>query len=181
MAKLIIEPWEHTHPRWGELETVVINEQQSEWFSAQYEWHRSSHVLVALEDDFICGFLRFTVQVIGVDADCEPVMLNGIPLLEGKVLAFAVIESYRRQGIGRALQTYALHYAAKLHCYQLRSHSSGKNVANHYLKLSMGFGIHPIIRDNDNKGAYFVMPLYRFWDEQQKDEKGAKFLTSSTQ
>jgi hypothetical protein len=35
--------------------------------------------------------LRFTTQVIGEDADCDPVMLNGMPLIEAKVLAFAIV------------------------------------------------------------------------------------------
>jgi GNAT superfamily N-acetyltransferase len=94
--------------------------------------------------------------------------LNGNPLIEAKVLAFAVIVNYRRQGIGRALQTAALQDAAKRSCYQLRSHSSGKNDANHQLKLSMGFGIHPIIRGEDKRGAYFVMPLRALWETTKK-------------
>jgi GNAT superfamily N-acetyltransferase len=170
MSELSIEQWGDLHPRWRELVQIVADEQQEEWFSAHYEWHRSSHVLVALIDEVICGFLRFTTQVIGEDADCDPVMLNGIPLIEAKVFAFAVVARFRNQGIGRALQRNALHYAVKLRCYQVRSHSSGKNEANHHLKLSMGFGIHPIIRDDDNRGAYFVMPLFNLWDNSQKDE-----------
>jgi GNAT superfamily N-acetyltransferase len=169
MSVLTIEHWDDLHPRWRDLVQIVADERQDEWFSAQYEWHRSSHVLVALQDGVICGFLRFTTQVIGEDADCDPVMLNGIPLIEAKVLAFAVVARFRNQGIGRALQTNALHYAAKLRCYQLRSHSSGKNEANHHLKLSLGFGIHPILRGDDKRGAYFVMPLFNLWDNIQKD------------
>jgi GNAT superfamily N-acetyltransferase len=159
MSALIIEQWDNLHPRWDELVQIAANEDQAQWFSAHYPWHRSSHILVALKDEVICGFLRFITQVIGEDDDCEPVMLRGVPLIEAKVLAFAVIAKYRRQGIGRLLQTAALHNSSNLHCYQLRSHSSGKNDANHQLKLSMGFGVHPIIRGEDKQGVYFVMPL----------------------
>jgi GNAT superfamily N-acetyltransferase len=75
------------------------------------------------------------------------------------VMAFAVVETHRRQGIGRALQTEALRLAQRLGCHQLRSHSSGSNVANHQLKLAMGFAIHRIVRGDDHQGAYFTKPL----------------------
>lgn len=158
MTDYKIEHWDFTHPSWSELVQIVANEQQTAWFVAQNEWHHSSHILVALKGDVICGFLRFITQVIGVDSDCDPVLLNGVPLIEAKILAFGVQKEYRRQGVGRSLQTHALNFAAQLHCYQLRSHSSGGNSTNHQLKLSMGFGVHPIIRDDDRRGVYFIMP-----------------------
>ena len=49
--------------------------------------------------------------------------------------------------------------AQRLGCYQLRSHSSGDNTANHQLKLAMGFALHRIERGDDQRGAYFIMPL----------------------
>jgi hypothetical protein len=47
----------------------------------------------------------------------------------------------------------------------MRSYSGGDNVANHHLKLTMGFGIHPVVRGEDLGGVYFVMPL-RAWRQQ---------------
>ena len=44
-------------------------------------------------------------------------------------------------------------------CYQVRSHSDGYRKANHHLKLSLGFAVHPVVRCNDREGVYFVMPL----------------------
>jgi len=38
-------------------------------------------------------------------------------------------------------------------------HSSGDHQANHPLKLSLGFAVHPILRGEDRWGVYFVMPL----------------------
>jgi GNAT superfamily N-acetyltransferase len=170
MSELCIEEWDHSHPRWEELLRVVADAEQADWVAAQYAWHRSTHMLVAQTNGAICGFLRFVTQDIGADADCEPVMFNGTALIEAKVLAFGVLEEYRRQGIGRALQAYALRYATHLECYQVRSHSSGGNRANHHLKLSMGFGVHPILRGDDRRGVYFVMPLRRMENHQHDDE-----------
>jgi GNAT superfamily N-acetyltransferase len=156
-----VEEWTTTHARWPELLQLVEEQQQSRWVAVEFAWHRSSHLLVALKDSEVVGFLRFVTQVIGTDADHEPVTLDGIPLLEAKVLAFGVGEHHRNQGIGRALQEHTLHYAEQLGCYQVRSHSSGQNTANHHLKLVMGFGVHPVIRGDDVGGVYFIMPLKR--------------------
>lgn len=156
---LIIEEWLADHARWPELLRVVETAQQTAWFAAQMDWHRSSQVLVATKSDQIVGFLRFVIQMIGADDDHDPVLMNGTPLIEAKVVAFGVVPECQRQGIGRALQRAALTLAKQRGCYQLRSHSSGTNSANHQLKLSMGFGVHPIRRGDDNGGVYFVMPL----------------------
>jgi GNAT superfamily N-acetyltransferase len=82
-----------------------------------------------------------------------------VPVTEAKILAFGVDSTHQRQGIGRALQEAALHVARTLGCYQVRSYSGGSNEANHHLKLSMGFGVHPVVRGTDTRGVYFVMPL----------------------
>ncbi|MCC6168141.1 MAG: GNAT family N-acetyltransferase [Caldilineaceae bacterium] len=165
MADLVIEEWGPTHPRWDELLTVVAELQQTRWLTDRYDWHRSSHFLVAIRGNAITGFLRFVTQTIGPDAECGPVSLDGVALLEAKILAFGVLPVYRRQGIGRALQEACVRRAAQLNCYQVRSHSSGDNIANHQLKLAMGFGVHPIIRGDDRRGVYFVLPLREgVWD-----------------
>lgn len=116
-------------------------------------------MIVALSDSLIIGFLRFVTQIIGTDDDHEPVIFNDSALVEAKVLAFGVVEPYRNQGIGWALQEHTLRYAKQLGCYQVRSYSSGRNTANHHLKLAMGFGVHPIVRGDDTGGVYFIMPL----------------------
>jgi GNAT superfamily N-acetyltransferase len=110
----------------------------------------------------VIGFLRFVVQEIGPDDDLPSVMLEGIALLEAKILAFGVREAYRRQGIGRALQEKAIYRAEELGCHQVRSHSSGSYAENHRMKLAMGFGVHPIRRGEDERGAYFILPLRKF-------------------
>jgi len=46
-------------------------------------------------------------------------------------------------------------------CYQVRSYSSGTNSANQRLRLAIGYAIHPEARNDDRRGAYFVMPLRR--------------------
>jgi GNAT superfamily N-acetyltransferase len=156
---LRIEEWTSDHPRWVELLDVVESQQQAAWVAAAHPWHRGSYLLVAQQSGAIVGFLRFVTQVIGEDDDLEPVTLDGEPLIEAKVLAFGVVPTQRRIGVGRALQERAVAMADQLGCYQLRSHSSGLHQANHQLKLAMGFGIHPIVRGDDRRGAYFIMPL----------------------
>ena len=154
-----IEEWQPTHPRRNQLLDVVAEQGQSDWVNFAGEWHHSSHMLVAHQADEILGFLRFVVQEIGPDSDLLPVQLDGQNLREAKVLAFAVIETHRRRGVGRALQERLIDEASARGLYQIRSHSSGDNIANHQLKLSMGYGVHPIIRGEDTHGAYFILPL----------------------
>ena len=84
---------------------------------------------------------------------------DGENLREAKVLAFAVKEIYRRRGIGRALQEHLIEDAKTAGLFQIRSHSSGDHQANHRLKLALGYGVHPIIRDGDSHGVYFILPL----------------------
>ena len=156
---IVIEEWDAAHPRWPELQAFIAAQGQQDWVAFTAGFHRSSHLLVAQQDGALTGFLRFVVQEIGPDSDCPPVTLNGVPLLEAKVLAFAVDPARQRQGMGRALQEALLHEARRLGCYQVRSHSGGDHPANHQLKLAMGFGVHPIVRGADRRGAYFIMPL----------------------
>jgi GNAT superfamily N-acetyltransferase len=154
-----IEEWSETHLRWPELIEFIAAQNQTNWVNFTADFHLSSHLLVACRGNQIAGFLRFVIQEIGPDMECPPVTLNGVSLTEAKVLAFGVEPRFRRQGLGRALQEELLRQARKLGCYQVRSHSSGWNEANHQLKLVMGFGVHPIVRGEDNKGVYFIMPL----------------------
>ena len=156
---ITIEEWTPQHARWPELLELVGQLNQMEWLTFNAEWHASSHVLVALRGVDILGFLRFVLQDIGPDADCPPVQWKGKNLQEAKVLAFGVLPSQRRQGIGRKLQEALQSKAQAAGCYQIRSHSGGDNLANHQLKLSLGYGVHPIVRGEDQRGAYFVLPL----------------------
>jgi GNAT superfamily N-acetyltransferase len=156
---LTIEEWELTHPRWGEILQFVEGQAQSQWVAFHADWHRSSHMLVAQHGTQLVGFLRFVTQIIGTDAEHDPITCDGKSLTEAKVLAFGVDSIHQRQGIGRALQEAALRLARTLGCYQLRSHSSGSHTANHQLKLRMGFAVHPVVRGDDTGGVYFIMPL----------------------
>ena len=157
--QVLIEEWDATHPRWPAVLEAVAAQGQTEWVTFAADFHRSSHMLVARQGTQVVGFLRFVIQPIGPDMGCPPVTLDGAALTEAKVLAFGVDPAHQRQGIGRALQTALLQAAKAGGCYQVRSHSSGANVPNHQLKLAMGFGVHPIVRGEDNQGVYFVMPL----------------------
>jgi GNAT superfamily N-acetyltransferase len=158
---ITIETWGPRHSRWSELLALVSQLDQQDWFTFTAEWHASSHVLIALRGSGIVGFLRFVIQEIGPEMDCPPVQWKGEGLQEAKVIAFGVLPEQRRQGIGRKLQEALQEQAQALGCYQIRSHSSGDNRANHQLKLSLGYGVHPIVRGEDRRGAYFILPLRR--------------------
>ena len=138
---------------------MVAEQGQYSWVIFEADWHQSSHILVARQEEDILGFLRFVVQDIGPEDDCPPVQFGGKNLREAKVLAFAVREAYRRHGIGRALQERLIEEAKACELFQIRSHSSGANTANHQLKLAMGYGVHPVIRGEDRRGLYFILPL----------------------
>jgi len=157
--EITIEEWKPEHPRWQELLVCVRQLHQSDWFDFTAERHASSHALVAQRGVEIMGFLRYVVQEIGPDMDCPPIQWKGETLREAKVIAFGVIPTQRQQGIGRKLQEALRQEAQELGCYQIRSHSSGDNLANHQLKLSLGYGVHPIIRGEDRRGVYFILPL----------------------
>lgn len=159
---ITIEEWKSQHARWSELLALVSQLDQMDWFHFAAEWHASSHVLVALRGSSILGFLRFVIQPIGPDMDCPAVQWKGEGLREAKVIAFGVLHEQRRQGIGRKLQEALRERAQDLGCYQIRSHSSGDNLDNHQLKLSLGYGVHPIVRGEDRRGVYFILPLGRF-------------------
>jgi GNAT superfamily N-acetyltransferase len=158
-APPVIEEWNATHARWPELLAVIAEQDQTGWadFSADFHW--STHMLVALEEARIAGFLRYVVQPIGPDAGCPPLALAGRVLTEAKILAFGVAPERQRRGIGRALQLRCIGDASERGCYQVRSHSGGDHPANHQLKLALGFGVLPIVRGDDTRGAYYVLPL----------------------
>jgi GNAT superfamily N-acetyltransferase len=84
----------------------------------------------------------------------------GEPLRETFVNTFAVDETHRRQGYGRALQIAALDLTRELGCYQMRSWSSLDKTANFALKISLGFAVFPAVYTTGSgqpiSGAYFI-------------------------
>jgi GNAT superfamily N-acetyltransferase len=85
--------------------------------------------------------------------------------MEAKIHAFAVHPDYRDHGIGTALQERAIQRAIQLDCYQLASYSSYGSEANYHIKLSLGFAVQPEVHGDNEKGAYFIMPLRIVRDE----------------
>jgi GNAT superfamily N-acetyltransferase len=154
-----IEAWTRDHPRWPLLAALIADLHQTNWVAFSADWHLGSHMLVASQEGAVMGFLRYVIQPIGVEDDLPAVTLAGQTLLEGKVLAFGVAPAHRRQGIGRQLQERLIADCRARGCYQIRSHSSAANVANHQLKLAMGFAIYPLPADGRRDGAYFLLSL----------------------
>jgi GNAT superfamily N-acetyltransferase len=134
-----------------------------------YYWRQREHFdqfhhyfLVALHEGELVGFLQFFLQSISLGEALLPLSLGEKPLIEAKILAFAVRIAWRRQGIGRALQTQVISRARALGCYQVRSYSSygPEHEANYQLKLAMGYSVQPAQRDSGANGAYFLLPLW---------------------
>jgi GNAT superfamily N-acetyltransferase len=156
---MLISQWDPTRPSWSKLLQIVNDLKQTAWFTFKADWHLSSHILVASDADEIMGFLYFVTQEIGIEEDHAVVAFAGQNLVEAKVIAFGVVPNYRRQGIGRELQLAAMALATELGCYQMRSHSGSDSLANHQLKLALGFSVHPILRGDDTAGVYFLKTL----------------------
>ena len=155
---LSIEELTADHPDWQDFVTLVKDVNQDGWAFNPYFEQFSRYFLAAKQDGAIVGFLMFVVWDIGPhDRDHPPIQIHGKTLKEAKILAFGVKKEYRRQGIGRALQEYTIKQAKLFDCYQVRSVSSENYAENHQLKLSMGFAVEPMERDE--KCLAFVMPL----------------------
>lgn len=153
-----IEEWSSEHQRWQELVQLIANENQTEWAFDPFFKQFSQYYLVAMRESTIVGFLMFVVWEIGPnDRGHPPIQLNDETLNEAKILAFGVPKEYRRQGIGRLLQEETKLRAKQLGCYQIRSVSDQNYSENHHLKLSMGFAVVPMERDDPT--LTFVMKL----------------------
>ena len=142
------------------LERLITRLDQADNVSFQADWHLETHMLAASQDGLTVGFLRYVIRRIGVEEDLNPIQVAGTILTEAKVLAFGVAPEHRRQGIGRALQLALIEQSKRAGCYQIRSHSAATNTANHQLKLSLGFAIHPLVSSADKDGFYFILPLW---------------------
>ena len=154
-----IEQWPAGHTRTSDLRSFIDRQGQLTWYDFVAAWHRTSHTLVATVENHIVGVLRFVVQEIGPEYDRDSVTNDNSALTEAKVLTFAVDSPHQRHGVGSRLQLAAVSAARELGCFQIRSFSSGSNVANHALKLKLGFAVVPDPRESDPNGLCFVLPL----------------------
>ncbi len=163
-----VERFKPTRPLWDQvlahLERVEMTQQVLE---ADGSLHPNKHILGMRDGQEIVGHISFKKQPITIPATewsgGQETLVMGkddAQLYEAFVLTFAVDKTHRRLGYGRALQLAALDTTHELGCYQLRSWSSLDQPANHALKLSLGFSIHPsthITTDGQViSGAFFV-------------------------
>ena len=148
----------HGHKIWDALleAAKTIGEATVRQLTMEMDWIRSNHILVAVSNDQPVGVLRLVTQRLGEDEDRPPIVFRGETLIEGKVITFGVVPEHRKRGIGRALQEKAIELAREKGCYQLRSRSWYHSQANFHLKISMGSGIQPSLKDNS---VYFVIVL----------------------
>jgi GNAT superfamily N-acetyltransferase len=125
------------------------------------------YLLGAMEADRVIGHISVRVQDLVIPPtewsaghDHGLRRSAGEPLRETFVNTFAVDETHRRQGYGRALQIAALDLTRELGCYQMRSWSSLDKTANYALKISLGFAVFPAVYTTGSgqliSGAYFV-------------------------
>lgn len=124
---------------------------------------------IGIYEDIVIGHISIQKQPLIVPAssltDDKPLALsrNEHQLYETFVQTFAVEESHRRRGYGRALQQSALEQTQAMGCCQMRSWSSADKYANYGLKLSMGFGVipalYPMPGGKPISGVYFVMQV----------------------
>lgn len=155
-----VERWTNEHPRWVELMSFE-DVQDLDLEAKVQDWHLGTYTLVALVDDEIAGVVRFWTQVVGVDEDRPPTLVDDRPAVEAKVVTLHVVDRYRRRGIGRRLQLGAVAWAREIGCYQVRSRSSYAAAGNHAMKAVLGFGISPGRErpDGADPTAFFVLPL----------------------
>ena len=158
LPRLSIQELTSGHRDWKHYVDLIAKEGQARWaFDAQFE-RFPRHYVVAKREGNIVGFLMYVVWDIGPhDRNHPPLVVDGQKLTEAKIVAFGVKESYRRQGIGRALQEHAIRRARELGCYQVRSVSGADHRANRQLKLDMGFAVEPMERDKPTLA--FIMPV----------------------
>jgi GNAT superfamily N-acetyltransferase len=155
-----IEQWTVDHPRYAEFLDCVRSAapEQMAFVQGSYFQAFPCHLLAALQDAHVVGFLQFAVMPIGPEANCPVLTLDGQTLLEAKIHAFAVDPGLRNHGIGSALQKRAITWARQLGCYQLASQSAYDREANYHVKLSLGFAVQPV-HNGDEDSVFFIMPL----------------------
>ena len=156
------------HPLWTACLAHLNRHNMARWVLKNAQQPRPNvHFLGIVQTDQVIGHLTLQQQPILIPAtewsggQEQPVTgPGGQPLPEMFVQTFAVDESHRRQGFGRALQLAALGLTRECGCYQLRSWSSANHPANYALKLSLGFGAAPATYQAANGlevcGVYFV-------------------------
>ncbi len=156
-------------PDWQAFVTHLKAENDARWVLDDQEQPKGPSLifLAGIVDGEVVGSLTLARQAIispltNWAADRDRTLRDELrdPLYETFVQTFRVVESHRRQGIGRDMQEKALAVTRHLDCIQMRSWSSLDAKANYRLKLSLGFGFHPEIQETPGglmvSGGYFV-------------------------
>lgn len=161
---ITIELWQDDHPRWPALSAYVVALENNVYAMSDDD-PVPFFAAVALDGErqFV-GYHVCLVQPIGPEMYVPTITdRDGQPLLEAKVRALRVEETYRSQGIGTRLQQATLAHATKIGCFQMRSRSAIDKVENYSIKIKLGFAGHPDRRtrkDGSYKyGVYWVKRL----------------------
>ena len=140
-----IEQIDEPHQKWNELNQFIeANGLVRNGVYAEGADKADRCLLAASVKREIIGFLMFLVQPIGPEVGC-PMLFgrDGKPLTEAKIRSFFVVERYRGNGIGTALQREAITHARDMGVYQVRSRSDVSRKANYAIKLKLGFAATP--------------------------------------
>jgi GNAT superfamily N-acetyltransferase len=160
-SQFVVEEWDTRHPRFPELLRFLedVAPEQLPFVVGERYARFTCPLMVALEAGEVAGAIRFAIQPIGSEERCPPLHRDGVLLTEAKIHAFAVRSASRGRGIGRLLQERVIRRARELGCHQVASYSCYDKVANHHIKLSLGFAAQAEVHGENEQGVYFLMPL----------------------
>lgn len=169
----MIDQFTAAHPAWMACVAHLERVNLAHWVLDDQQHLLPDHYLLGvIHADAVIGHITLKKQPImapetpwSIENDHERALtapgLDAL-LTETFVSSFVVDVDYRRQGHGRALQLAALDLTRALGCYQMRSWSSLDARANHALKLSLEFAVHPEIQITITSGTELAISGYYF-------------------
>ncbi len=166
-----IERFSPDHALWNEYIAHMERQNMARWaVDENCQPKEPLHFLGAIEQNHVIGHISLKKQILVAPAtewsggEVTPITRpDGSELHEMFVYTFAVDEDQRRRGVGQMLQLAALDLTRAAGCYQMRSWSSADHLANHALKISLGFSVHPAVQTTssglDVSGSYFTITV----------------------
>ncbi len=74
----MIAAWRSASVYTNDLYQLAEKLGQLKWLTVKFDWHLSSHVLLALHGEALADFIRYVRQPIGPDMDCPVVQREGV-------------------------------------------------------------------------------------------------------
>lgn len=136
-----------------------VAEEQEPFLTEKFFGHGDKHAVGYFVDTELSGVIGICKQVLGAEQGTPEIKIGNEPLSEAKVIAFAVRQESRNNGIGKELQLKAMELAKDLGCYQLASYSTFDKAENYRVKRTLGFSIQPEVQKDGTMGCYFLKTL----------------------